>query len=109
MGIRQGQIGSGRRGLLGCMGRDKINLRLANAALDLNAFGHRGVGWRWLEQAGCAERGLASGKARDADFYRGKLQAARFFLTWEVPSCHHALSVLENRDPTCLDMQDNWF
>ncbi len=102
-------IGKVTLALLGDMGQGKINQALANSALYLNAFGHMVIGWRWLEQAVCAEHGLASGKASDADFYRGKLQAARFFLTWEVPSCHHALSVLENRDPTCLDMQDNWF
>ena len=39
----------------------------------------------------------------------GKLQAARYFLTWEVPSCHHDLAILEARDDTCLGMQDAWF
>ena len=91
------------------MGQGKINQALANSALYLNAFGHMVIGWRWLEQAVCAERGLAEGKANDAAFYRGKLQAARFFLTWEVPGCHHALSILENRDNTCLEMQNDWF
>lgn len=67
-------------------------------------------GWRWLEQAIRAEQGLArSNNAEEQDFYRGKLQAARYFLTWEVPSCHHDLSILEARDDTCLGMQDAWF
>ena len=44
-------------------------------------FGHAVIGWRWLEQALRAERGLAEGNPADADFYRGKLQAARYFLT----------------------------
>lgn len=102
-------IGKVTLALLGDMGQGKINQALANSALYLNAFGHMVIGWRWLEQAVCAERGLAEGKASDADFYRGKLQAARFFLTWEVPACHHALSILENRDDTCLSMQNAWF
>ena len=67
------------------------------------------IGWRWLEQAIRAEEGLAKGNAGDVDFYQGKLQAARYFLTWEVPSCHHDLSILEARDDTCLNMQDAWF
>ena len=67
------------------------------------------IGGRWLEQAIRAEQGLARGNAVDADFYRGKLQAARYFLTWEVPGCHHELALLEARDDTCLAMQDNWF
>lgn len=102
-------IGKVTLALLGDMGQGKINQALANSALYLNAFGHMVIGWRWLEQAVCAERGLAAGKASDADFYRGKLQAARFFLTWEVPGCHHALSILESRDDTCLGMHNDWF
>lgn len=104
-----GHIGKVTMALLGDMGQGKVNQALANSALYLNAFGHMVIGWRWLEQAIRAEQGLARGNAADENFYRGKLQAARYFLTWEVPSCHHALNVLENRDPTCLDMQDSWF
>ncbi|SDS86984.1 butyryl-CoA dehydrogenase [Halopseudomonas xinjiangensis] len=102
-------IGKVTLALLGEMGQGKVNQALANSALYLNAFGHMVIGWRWLEQAIRAEEGLARGNAVDSDFYRGKLQAARYFLTWEVPGCHHALTVLENRDATCLDMQDSWF
>ena len=67
------------------------------------------IGWRWLEQAIHAEQGLACGDAVDTEFYQGKLQAARYFLTWEVPGCHHELAILEARDDTCLNMQDAWF
>jgi butyryl-CoA dehydrogenase len=67
------------------------------------------IGWRWLEQAIRAEEGLARGNPADVDFYQGKLQAARYFLTWEVPSCHHDLAILEARDDTCLGMQEAWF
>ncbi len=96
-------------GLLGDLMQGKVNEALANSALYLKVFGHAVIGWRWLEQAIRAEQGLARGNAADADFYRGKLQAARYFLTWEVPGCHHELALLEARDDTCLAMQDNWF
>jgi len=66
------------------------------------------IGWRWLEQALHAERGLVNGAAADHDFYRGKLQAARYFLTWEVPGCHTELALLEARDDTCLSMHEGW-
>ena len=57
-----------------------------------------------------AEQGLArTDNAEEQAFYRGKLQAARYFLTWEVPGCHHELAILEARDDTCLAMQDAWF
>jgi butyryl-CoA dehydrogenase len=96
-------------GLLGDLAQGKVNTTLANSALYLKAFGHAVIGWRWLEQAIRAQQGLANGKPSDKDFYQGKLQAARYFLTWEVPSCHHELAILETRDDTCLAMRDLWF
>lgn len=95
--------------LLGDLMAGKVNLALANSALYLKVFGHAVIGWRWLEQALRAERGLAEDNPADADFYRGKLQAARYFLSWEVPACEHELAILETRDDTCLSMQDAWF
>ncbi|MEK1941271.1 MAG: acyl-CoA dehydrogenase [Pseudomonas sp.] len=95
--------------LLGDLMSGKVNESLANSALYLKVFGHMVIGWRWLEQAIRAEEGLAKGNAQDHDFYTGKLQAARYFLTWEVPSMHHDLAILEARDDTCLAMKDAWF
>ncbi|EPJ82334.1 butyryl-CoA dehydrogenase [Pseudomonas sp. CFII64] len=96
-------------GLLTDLAQGKVTSTLANSALYLKAFGHAVIGWRWLEQAIHAEQGLAAGNPADTDFYKGKLQAARYFLTWEVPGCHHELAILEARDDTCLAMQDEWF
>lgn len=95
--------------LLGDLGQGKVSATLANAALYLKAFGHCVIGWRWLQQAIHAELGLLQGNDADRDFYLGKLQAARYFLTWEVPGCHNDLALLEARDDTCLEMQDGWF
>jgi butyryl-CoA dehydrogenase len=96
-------------GLLTDLAQGKVNSSLANSALYLKVFGHTVIGWRWLEQAIRAEEGLAKGNATDVSFYKGKLQAARYFLTWEVPGCHHELAILEARDDVCLNMQDEWF
>ncbi|WP_237884255.1 acyl-CoA dehydrogenase [Pseudomonas sp. PGPR40] len=96
-------------GLLTDLAQGKVNSSLANSALYLKVFGHTVIGWRWLEQAIRAEEGLAKGNAADVSFYKGKLQAARYFLTWEVPGCHHELAILEARDDVCLTMQDEWF
>lgn len=104
-----GQLQRVTLGLLDDLLAGRASLALANSALYLKVFGHAVIGWRWLEQALCAERGLAAGNPADADFYRGKLQAARYFLTWEVPACCHELELLEARDDTCLAMQDAWF
>lgn len=104
-----GQLQRVTLGLLDDLLAGRASLALANSALYLKVFGHAVIGWRWLEQALCAERGLAAGNPADADFYLGKLQAARYFLTWEVPACRHELELLEARDDTCLAMQDAWF
>ena len=95
--------------LLGDMAQGKVTATLANSALYLKAFGHTVIGWRWLEQAIRAEEGLKTATPADIDFYQGKLQAARYFLTWEVPACHHELAILQARDDVCLSMQDGWF
>ena len=95
--------------LLGDLGAGKVNETLANSALYMKVFGHTVIGWRWLEQAIRAEEGLARGNSADEAFYRGKLQAARYFLTWEVPACHHELNLLNAKDQTCMEMQDSWF
>ncbi|MCQ4306946.1 acyl-CoA dehydrogenase [Pseudomonas stutzeri] len=95
--------------LLGDLMAGKVNLALANSALYLKVFGHTVIGWRWLEQAIRAEQGLAAGNPSDVDFYKGKQQAARYFLTWEVPGCQHELNLLDARDDTCLTMDDSWF
>jgi alkylation response protein AidB-like acyl-CoA dehydrogenase len=96
-------------GLLTDLSQGKVNATLANSALYLNVFGHTVIGWRWLEQAIRAQQGLDGGSSGDSDFYKGKLQAARYFLIWEVPGCHHELAILEQRDDACLSMQDEWF
>ncbi len=96
-------------GLIGDLAKGQVTETLANSALYLKVFGHTVVGWRWLEQAIRAQEGLDRGVAVDADFYHGKLRAARYFLTWEVPACHHELSLLAARDDTCLGMADAHF
>nr|WP_314581608.1 acyl-CoA dehydrogenase [uncultured Pseudomonas sp.] len=95
--------------LLTDLAQGKVTATLANSALYLKAFGHTVIGWRWLEQAIRAQEGLAERNPEDLDFYKGKLQAARYFLTWEVPACHHDLAILHCRDDVCLSMQDDWF
>ncbi|MGE3927988.1 MAG: acyl-CoA dehydrogenase, partial [Lautropia sp.] len=85
---------------------------LVNATVFLEAFGHYVVAWIWLEQWLAAQRGLAAGAAAgsaDADFYRGKLQAARYFLNCELPRIGPMLQLLERGDTTCAEMQPSWF
>ncbi|MBV8635040.1 MAG: acyl-CoA dehydrogenase C-terminal domain-containing protein, partial [Burkholderiaceae bacterium] len=46
---------------------------------------------------------------KEGDFYRGKLQACRYFFQWELPKIKPQLELLAAIDTTTLDMQDNWF
>jgi acyl-CoA dehydrogenase len=90
-----------------------MNKALANASLYLEALGHIVMAWIWLEQALLAQQKLDAvangGGAQDADFYRGKLQACRYFFHWELPKVQQQLDLLASIDTTTLDMQDAWF
>jgi alkylation response protein AidB-like acyl-CoA dehydrogenase len=76
---------------------------LANSSVYLEAFGHTVLAWIWLEQA------LVAQAAEPNDFYRGKLQACRYFFDWELPKIGPMLDLLASMDTTALDMQDSWF
>lgn len=90
------------RVLLGCT---DPALRLANATLYLDAFGHVVIAWIWLRQAMVAARALAAGRLPDADraFYDGKLAASRYFSRYELPLAVARLALCRSLDATCLD------
>ena len=94
-------------------GANDLDVTLANASAFLEAFGHYVIGWTWLEQALCARRALeADGAGLHADeqaFYNGKLQAARYFLRWELPKVGPMIDALASLDTTALAMRDDWF
>ena len=77
---------------------------LANASVYLDLFGHTVVAWLWLDLAR-----VALERHPDTDLARGKLQAARYFFRWELPQAAGWAEILESLDPTCLDMQTDWF
>jgi butyryl-CoA dehydrogenase len=81
---------------------------LANASVYLEAMGHVVVAWMWLRQAVAATRGLKSARGEDADFYRGKLAACRYFFRWELPRIGPQLALLDSLDSTCLEAQPAW-
>jgi hypothetical protein len=39
----------------------------------------------------------------------GKMQAAQYFIRWELPEVEHQAQLLMNFDDTCLNMQPEWF
>ena len=84
---------------------DNMEMTLANASVYLEAFGHVVMAWIWIEQALIATR---AGNQYE-DFYRGKLQACKYFIQWELPKVRPMLNLLESLDSTTLEMRDNWF
>jgi butyryl-CoA dehydrogenase len=91
-------------------GAGDMNKTLANASVYLEAVGHVVIAWMWLEQAIVANAALArTERDEERDFYRGKLQACRYFYQWELPKVTPQLALLAQLDTTALDMQDAWF
>jgi len=97
--------------LLTTLGTGKVDLGLANASLYLDVFSRVVVAWVWLKQANIASQKLEQSDLNDKDtlFYQGKLQAAKYYIKWELPEIEHPCSLLQNIDSTCFDMQDAWF
>jgi len=85
------------------------DLYLANANSALEMLGHTVVGWMWLRQAAVAARKLPEARPDDGDFYRGKLHAAQFFATHELPKVKVHADLLASVDRTTFDMREAWF
>ncbi|WP_323844886.1 acyl-CoA dehydrogenase [Microbulbifer magnicolonia] len=95
--------------LLGQMQRD-IDRGLANATLYLDVFGRVLVSWIWLRQALVADAALANvASEEDESFYRGKLQAARFYIEWELPEIDAQIALLANGNSLPFEMDEDWF
>ncbi|WP_420595373.1 acyl-CoA dehydrogenase [Deinococcus sp.] len=82
---------------------------LANANSALEILGHTVIGWMWLRQAAAAARALPSARGDDADFYRGKVQAAHFFAVYELPKVKWQADLLASADTTTHEMEGAWF
>jgi butyryl-CoA dehydrogenase len=83
---------------------------LANASAYLDLVSRTVIGWLWLRQALVASRALTSAHAAsDEPFYKGKLQAARYWFGWELPLTEQLAELLVPGDATPFEMQDGWF
>lgn len=85
---------------------------LSNAQGFMNVFGNIVIGWIWIRQAIVAERQLSTDKeltASEQMYYQGKQQAAKYFITWVLPTIEHDLALLEALDDICSTMQGDWF
>lgn len=95
--------------LLTAMGSESIDRVLANSVSYLDMFGQVVMAWIWLKQGCAAQQRLATAQGNDADFYRGKLQALRYFFAAELPKIQHWSNLLKNLESSAFEMQDAWF
>ena len=84
---------------------------LANATLYLDMFGRVVVSWIWLRQAVIAQAALTVNELHESEqqFYKGKLQAARYYIKWELPETEAQADILKSVEATPYEMQDAWF
>ncbi|MEZ0149102.1 MAG: acyl-CoA dehydrogenase [Candidatus Reddybacter sp.] len=87
-----------------------IDRGLANATVYLDMFGRVVGAWIWLKQGLVAAQALNENPHEsDEHFYRGKLQAASFYIEWELPAVEQYAELLEAGNGVPFEMQDEWF
>ncbi|MGH8081550.1 MAG: acyl-CoA dehydrogenase [Lysobacter sp.] len=91
------------------MASGEVRLGLANAGHYMTLLGHLVIGWLWLRQATIAQRALAGANEADTAFYRGKLQACRFFFAHELPQIELAARLVSEGEASAYGMQADWF
>lgn len=90
--------------------KGEVELSLANSAVFLDLMSKMVVGWLWLEMADKAVDTFGDSETdEDKQFLAGKLQAAQYFIRWELAEIDHQAKLLTSFDTTCLDMQADWF
>ena len=88
----------------------KVSKALANSGLYLDMMGKTIIAWLWLEMANQAQLKFStSSQQEDQAFLAGKIQAAQYFIQWELPEIEHQAKLLMNFDDTCLNMRSDWF
>jgi butyryl-CoA dehydrogenase len=95
----------------GTIQSDKQVTLLANAQALMNVFAQIVVSWIWIRQARVAEDKLAAADVteKEAAFYKGKIQAAQYFISWELPTIERDLKILKQDNDVCSDMHPDWF
>jgi alkylation response protein AidB-like acyl-CoA dehydrogenase len=97
------------KSLVGAMQADPTR-GLANASVYLELVSRVVFAWLWLRQATIAQRALAAGATGEsAAFYQGKVQAARFYMGFELPKHAPDAELLLRNDASALEMQAAWF
>jgi butyryl-CoA dehydrogenase len=90
--------------------KGQVDEGLANSAIYLDMMGKVVVSWLWLEMASKAIKTFGDSESiDDQNFLAGKIQAAKYFITWELPEIMQQAEILKRFDATCSDMNEQWF
>jgi butyryl-CoA dehydrogenase len=81
---------------------------LADATLFLEMAGILAVGWMWLKQAEISAKNLEKINS-DQDFYRGKIETARYFVQYELIKIASITDRLCDRTFPTVEMKTEWF
>jgi butyryl-CoA dehydrogenase len=93
-------------GSLGMSGDVEAMMRHSTDYLTL--FSVVVVSWLWLWQATIAREALARG-TEDAEFYEGKVCAAEYFLSTELPRVDALIALCRSGEASYARMRDAWF
>jgi alkylation response protein AidB-like acyl-CoA dehydrogenase len=86
-----------------------IDLVFSNSVSYLNMLGHVTIAWLWLKQAGIATKALETELHVDNEkFYKGKLQAMKYFYASELPLTYHWGNLVKNIDSASFDTHPDW-
>jgi len=92
------------------MQTEKAATLTGNAQAVMNVFSTIVVSWIWIRQASKAEQLLAqTSDTQKQDFYKGKIQAAKYFMAWELPTILRDIQLLKDNDDVCTSAQAQWF
>jgi butyryl-CoA dehydrogenase len=93
-------------GALGMAG--DVDAMMRHSTDYLTLFSVVVVSWLWLWQATVAREALARG-TEDVDFYEGKVCAAEYFLSTELPRVDALIALCRSGEASYARMRDAWF
>ena len=81
----------------------------ANAQAFMNIVATVVVSWIWLQQVIAAELELQNtSNESEMNFYLGKISAAQYYFSWELPLIYRDIEILTSNNLVCNDVQPEW-
>jgi butyryl-CoA dehydrogenase len=86
----------------------QVHLYVCNATDYLEMFSQMALAWQLLMQAVVAHKAIEAGTTEE-DFYRGKIETARFYAGRVVPHALATAQIIKSSERTALDFKPEWF